>query len=172
MKLGRIVSAIVAGSAVALGSVALTAATASATTASLTKASLTTASDRATARLAPVVVLDCLSKPRTEPRDFILTCADGNAALNKLAWTSWTATMASAAGTLTENDCIPYCAAGHFHNYPVLVVLWRPVSYHHGQRFSELTMIFTGTRPRVYNGHKWMPGPVTTTGALWGPLKA
>lgn len=172
MKLGRIASAIVASSAVAIGSVALTAATASARMPSPTTASLTTASDPATARPAPVVVLDCLSKPRTEPRDFVLTCADGNTALNRLGWTSWTATMASAVGTLTENDCIPYCAAGHFHNYPVLVVLWRPVGYLHGQRFSELTMIFTGARPKVYNGHKWVPGPVTTTGALWGPRNA
>ena len=27
-------------------------------------------------------------------------------------------------GTFWENDCTPYCAAGHFHYYPSLEVLW------------------------------------------------
>jgi hypothetical protein len=37
-----------------------------------------------------------------------MTCADGNGQFDKLAWTSWTPRLASAAGTLEENDCIPY----------------------------------------------------------------
>ena len=158
MKIARITSVILAGSAAAVTGLALTAGPASART--------------VTAHKPKAVVLDCLSKPRIGPRDFVLTCADGNVALTRLSWTSWTPKLASATGTLAENDCVPYCAAGHFHDYPVLVVLWRPVRYLHTQRFSEITMIFPGARPRVFNGHNWVPGPVTITSALWGPAKA
>jgi hypothetical protein len=158
MRLGRIILA-VSGAAI-LG-----------LTATATAASAKTAARPPKPATPETVVLNCLSKPQTKPRDFVLTCADGNAALIKLAWTSWTPALATATGTFTENDCTPDCAAGHFHNYPVIWVLWHPVRYGHDQRFSEDTMIFTGARPLVLNGHKWVPGPVTETGTLWGPLK-
>jgi hypothetical protein len=122
----------------------------------------------ATTQKQNVVVLDCLTKPRVEPRTFVLTCADGNAYLDKLSWTSWTPRMATATGVFARNDCIPSCVGGHFHSYPVLAVLWGPVAYHHGQRLNKLTLIFPGARPAVFNGHKWVPGPVTVTNPLWG----
>src|ERR1035441_3865566 len=38
-------------------------------------------------------------------RTFILTCADGNVALSKISWTSWTPDLARVTGALEENDC-------------------------------------------------------------------
>ncbi|HMI27195.1 MAG TPA: hypothetical protein VK594_22155, partial [Streptosporangiaceae bacterium] len=58
------------------------------------------------------------------PGRYTLACADGNDYLSGLAWTSWGPRLASATGTEHVNDCVPYCAAGHFHSYPVNVVLW------------------------------------------------
>jgi hypothetical protein len=118
-----------------------------------------------------VVIINCENKPQVEPRDFVLFCADGNAALEGLGWTSWTPKLASATATLVQNDCIPNCVGGHFHKYPVLVVLWRPVSYSHGVRFSELTEIFPGVRPKIFNGHKWVDGPQVVTSSLWPPYR-
>src|ERR1035437_318112 len=82
-----------------------------------------TESARATpAHPAPVrmVVFDCPGQaaPLIRPKTFILTCADGNVAISQLSGTSWTSALAGAVGTLEENDCIPYCAAGHFQAYP------------------------------------------------------
>ena len=124
-------------------------------------------SSQAAAVQPRVVVLDCLGKPQVKPRDFVLTCADGNSALTKMAWNTWTPAMASAGGTLVENDCIPSCVGGHFHSYPVLAVLWGPAAYQHGKRFSRLTLLFPGARPRIFNGHRWVPGPLTVTYPLW-----
>ena len=124
---------------------------------------------------APVraVVFDCPGQtaPLVRPTTFILTCADGNVALSKLSWSSWTPGLASAVGTLEENDCTPYCAAGHFHAYPAVVVLWGSavVKTHSGERsYVKLTLILTGTRPRYYNylTHKWVTAPVTQTSNL------
>ncbi len=98
------------------------------------------------------VVFDCPGQHAlVRPRTFILTCADGNAYFGKLSWTSWTPGLASAKGTLVLNDCTPYCAAGHFHSYPAIVVLWgsAAVAGHPGERcYTKLTEILTGPRPR------------------------
>jgi hypothetical protein len=106
----------------------------------------------ATVSAAPqTVVLDCPGESgQVKPKDFILTCADGYTYLDKLAWTSWTPALASASGSLVENDCVPNCVAGHFHRYPVLVVLWRRIevtnaSFEHC--YSRMTLIYTGRRP-------------------------
>ena len=98
------------------------------------------------------VVFDCPGQhARVRPRSFVLACADGNAYFAKLAWTSWTPGLASAKGTLVLNDCTPYCAVGHFHSYPVIVVLWgsKAVPGRPGERcYTKLTDILTGPRPR------------------------
>ena len=116
-----------------------------------------------------VVIFDCPGQHAlVRPRSFVLTCADGNAYFDKLSWTSWTPGLASAKGTLVLNDCTPYCAAGHFHSYPAIVVLWgsKAVQGHPGERcYTKLTEILTGPRPRYYDAvhHKWVAAPQTQT---------
>jgi hypothetical protein len=105
------------------------------------------------------VVVNCLSKAQTKPSNFILTCADANDVLAHLHWVSWGPTAAFATGTEQINDCTPYCAAGKFINYPVLVNLWRPepLKGHPGtQYFSRVTRVYTANRPPLYycNGTK------------------
>jgi hypothetical protein len=56
--------------------------------------------------------------PSVEPTEIVLACADYNAILESLHWTSWTATSATAVGTFVYNDCTPNCAEGHFHHVP------------------------------------------------------
>jgi hypothetical protein len=154
MKRGRVTSVILA--TIAAGALGFT----------LTAAS----SASATTIKRNVVIINCENKAQVEPRDFVLFCADGNAALEHLGWTSWTPKLASATGVLVQNDCIPNCVGGHFHKYPVLAILWRPVGYSHGVRFSELTEIFPGVRPKIFNGHKWVDGPHVVTSSLWPPF--
>lgn len=161
MKRGRVTAAILA--TIAAGTLSIT----------LSAASSASTAPSSTSQVSKhnVVIINCENKAQVKPRDFVLFCADGNAALEGLGWTSWTPKLASATATLVQNDCIPYCAAGHFHKYPVLVVLWRPVGYSHGVRFSELTEIFPGVRPKIFNGHKWVEGPQVVTSSLWPPYR-
>jgi hypothetical protein len=121
---------------------------------------------------ASTVVINCLGTAQVRPGSIILACADGNNYLSGLSWTSWTPNLASATGTQVANDCIPYCAAGHFHSFPVLVVLWgsAQVGGHPGMhRYTEITLVYPGARPEVYNGHRWVEGPVTVTMSLFAP---
>jgi hypothetical protein len=113
------------------------------------------------------VVFDCPGQhAQVRPKSFVLACADGNSAVSQLTWTTWTSGLASAKGTLVQNDCTPYCAAGHFHRYPALVVLWGSKAVRPGEHaYPKLTMILTGPRPRYYDTvHRtWVSAPVTQT---------
>lgn len=118
------------------------------------------------------VVFDCPAQHALlRPKTFIITCADGYTYLGKLSWTSWTPGLASATGSLVENDCTPYCVDGHFHSYPAVVIFWgnTAVKNHPGEHcYTNMTVILTGSRPRYYDyvTHKWVTAPVTTTSTL------
>jgi hypothetical protein len=115
---------------------------------------------------ASTVLFDCLHKTRVEPGNFILTCADGNSYLARLSWRSWTTQQAVATGIHELNDCTPYCAAGKFHGYPVVVTFWRsePVTGHPGERaFTEITVRYTGPRPPAYTSN----GALVRNPATW-----
>jgi hypothetical protein len=108
------------------------------------------------------VVADCQGQSQARPAKLTLSCADGNDYLAGLAWTSWTAGLASGTGVQEVNDCLPYCAAGHFHGYPVDVIFWGGASLpgHPGsQRYTSVTLLYPGARPNV-GAHR---GPATVT---------
>ena len=76
--------------------------------------------------------------PSVKPASFILACGDGNAALEHLRWTSWTATAATATGSFTHNTCIPDCADGTFVSAPATVRLSYPMQTGAGMQFSTI----------------------------------
>jgi hypothetical protein len=63
--------------------------------------------------------------PAYKPRTIVIACGDGNFYLTGLGWRRWNTAVARARGVAHANDCIPYCAAGHFHTYAVRVALSR-----------------------------------------------
>jgi len=116
------------------------------------------------------VVLNCMDKAQVKPGTISLACADNGIGLTHLHWTSWTPQLASAYGTNWENDCLPSCAEGHVHNYPVVAVLRgsATVKGHPGERrYTEATLSYTKRRPAVYatscNGKVVATYPVTQT---------
>lgn len=65
------------------------------------------------------------AKPNYKPRGIVVACGDAGLYLTSMRWRSWNTTVAKGSGTAHANDCIPYCAAGHFHTYPIRVRLYR-----------------------------------------------
>ncbi|WP_445528433.1 hypothetical protein [Streptomyces cyslabdanicus] len=99
------------------------------------------------------VLVDCLWKPRQRPGAFILACGDGNSVLSSLQWSQWNERSATARGFNLVNDCKPYCAAGRFHEYPVIVRLESPAPWKKQpevRRFTRLSLEFTAARPEGY----------------------
>ncbi|MEV0904260.1 hypothetical protein [Streptomyces hokutonensis] len=112
----------------------------------------------ATVKAAPVaqrrpavpVLVDCLWHPEVRPADFVLACGDGNSRLASLRWTNWDANSATATGVNWVNDCKPYCAAGKFHSYPVVVRLDNAQTWkrHPGIRqYGRISLTYTAGRP-------------------------
>jgi hypothetical protein len=121
-----------------------------ATVAVSVSASATTSGRQQTpvASALPVVVA-CGMKEQIRPGVYVLPCADANAYLSGLRWSTWGPSTALASGTYAFNDCVPSCVAGHGHSFPALAVLWRvqPLPGHHDVRyFTRLTIIYTGNR--------------------------
>ncbi|OIK23534.1 hypothetical protein [Streptomyces malaysiense] len=142
----------VVGTAVTLAAAALLAA---GTTTASASPPTTTASPAATARggAGNRVLVDCFSHRNVRPTDFILACGDGNSRLKGLHWTSWGSGGATGTGTNWVNDCQPYCAAGTFHPYPVVIRLsggtqWK--KHPSFERFTQLTLTYTGARPQGF----------------------
>ena len=105
-----------------------------------------------------VVAINCQGGPQVRPRSFTLACADGNDYLSGLRWTSWAPGLASATGLQTVNDCVPYCAAGHFHRYAVDAVFWGSAAAGPGsQRYTKITLLYPGAHPP----HAGVSGSVT-----------
>jgi hypothetical protein len=117
--------------------------------------------DKARPPRTPVLV-DCLWHAKVRPASFILACGDGNSRLVSLHWSRWGAHAARAEGVNLVNDCKPYCAAGRFHSYRVVVRLdhvkpWKkhPRVPHYGR----MTLTYEGRTPAHF--------PKTVTYPLW-----
>jgi hypothetical protein len=109
---------------------------------------------QATRHVRAPVLVDCLFRPKIRPADFVLACGDGNSRLTSLRWSHWGTASARAVGVNWLNDCKPYCAAGRFHAYPVIVRLdhprpWkkRPQLSHYGR----MTLQYTNGRPEGFS---------------------
>lgn len=99
------------------------------------------------------VLVDCSMKSQVRPDTFILACGDGNSRLVSLHWTKWTGRAATARGVNAVNDCKPYCAAGTFRSYPVVVRLASPQPWKKDpqlRQFTRLSLVFPGARPQGY----------------------
>lgn len=106
---------------------------------------------------------------QVRPAEIVLACADANALLTKLRWRSFGGPTALASGNYTFNDCIPYCAAGKFHSYPVSLVFSAARRCPDGFRDYRLavgTYTSKTRRPRGAAGGPGKPGRF----ALYCPL--
>ena len=93
------------------------------------------------------VVGNC-TKSQVRPATIVVACADANLALTHLRWISFGGATASASGSYHVNDCTPNCAAGHFHSYPVRVVLSQAkVCPDRHDDYRVATVTFIGRRP-------------------------
>ena len=84
------------------------------------------------------------------PAEIVFACGDGNFYATGLRWSRWMNTAATASGIGHQNDCRPYCAAGHFHTYPLVVTLARPARCGRSRRleFTRVSWHFPAARPR------------------------
>ena len=72
---------------------------------------------------ATIALPNCIGNPQTRPSVVVFTCADAGTEAINLHWKHWGEQFATGIGQIVVNDCTPYCAAGHFHSSPTIVVV-------------------------------------------------
>ncbi|MGH9303202.1 MAG: hypothetical protein ACRDZ5_02195 [Acidimicrobiales bacterium] len=107
-----------------LGSVAFVVVAATFVTAFATTASATSASAPAEVQVtnhatrAQTKLFTCTAGTVTEPRTFVITCADANAQLTSAHWDSWNRSRALGITRFGLNLCKPNCAASRMSYFP------------------------------------------------------
>lgn len=97
-----------------------------------------------------VVWISNCARLQSMPASMVITCADGNYALTGLRWQRWGSATATATGTARVNDCTPYCAAGHFHDYPVTVTANTLTRCGATPDYARITIVYRSARPRFF----------------------
>ena len=73
---------------------------------------------------------------------------DGSFYITNLVWSRWTVTGAAATGRAHQNDCVPFCAVGHFHVYAVKVRLSRVrLCSNRRREYTRIEYVFVSARP-------------------------
>jgi hypothetical protein len=108
---------------------------------------------------SPVKITNCI-KASSRPRQFTLTCGDGNTVLKGLSWSSFGGATAQAKGTFVTNTCEPNCAEGKDVSYPVSVKATSPKTCKGGVRvYGKLALVFTARTPLSISRYKnWTLG--------------
>jgi hypothetical protein len=163
-------AAVTLGAAALLSAAMTTASAAPTAPPTRTATAATTATTASTAAQAVVsrpvkrpVLVDCFWHARVKPTNFILACGDGNSRLASMRWSFWGTHSAMGRGVNWVNDCKPYCAAGKFHAYRVIVRLDHSETWKRHPRleqFTRMRLFYPDGRPQGYK-------PVMTL-SLWG----
>jgi hypothetical protein len=93
---------------------------------------------------------DCIHS-LVKPSEIILACADGNAAVDSVKWTSFGGAVATGTGVYGFNDCTPNCVSGKVHSYPAKLAVAKAQACPDGfNDYRSLKLTFTGKPPKGY----------------------
>ena len=88
-------------------------------------------------------IVNCLGREVVQPRQVVVTCADGGVTVMKITWSRWDANRARGTGTLAWNTCLPTtCVDGIVETYKVRVTLGRVASGPEAAVFTRMTLAF------------------------------
>jgi hypothetical protein len=135
----------------ALGATALAVGLAPLASAAATTTAATTTAATSTQAATPTVQVCGQGAALIKPGSMILTCADDGELAQNLHWTSWTATQATATGTVTWRACADMCAESkHFDSTTADYTLSDPVRSGSKILFTRLELHATGTTPKGF----------------------
>ncbi len=107
-----------------------------------------------------VKILACTGATVSRPRDFVISCADANAALTQTHWSTWSANGAMGTTRLALNLCQPSCVASRMSYFPhSSVTLSAPVTTKHGRLFSKLLVRYAYRGKAASFSFSWVGDP-------------
>jgi hypothetical protein len=109
-------------------------------------------------------IRDCTSLA-VAPSVLTIACADANFGLARMHWRGWGSAFVQGTGVVRANDCDPYCAAGHFHDYAVVATASRLRTCLGGRRqYTRLDLRYTGNAPATVRETKSVSLPCGSNG--------
>ena len=121
---------------------------------------LPVSSGASTMTASAVKVLTCTGTTVSRPSNFVISCADANAALTQTHWTTWSANSATGTTRFALNLCKPYCAASKMSYFSKSTVrLSTPVSAKHGRLFSKLVVRYLYQGKMLSFTFSWIGDP-------------
>lgn len=94
------------------------------------------------------VVGNC-TKSQVRPNSIILACADDNAYISKIKWTTFGGPTATGPGVYAANTCTPSCVAGKLKSYPISFTATNAKPCPGGvDDYRRLSITFTATPPK------------------------
>jgi hypothetical protein len=91
---------------------------------------------------------------------------DGTHFITGLTWSMWQPASARATGRYHIDDCVPTCAAGTYHVYPVTMQLSHVVTRHGHSYFAGMTLRWRQSRAKMSQALTW--GTHGGNLAFWG----
>jgi len=85
--------------------------------------------------------------PVVRPTHVPISCGDGSAYAIHVRWTHLSASRGHAVGVVLLDDCLPTCAAGHYHAYAARLDFTRVRMSAHRPAFTRLAITFTTRHP-------------------------
>jgi hypothetical protein len=117
-------------------------------------------SGASTPKTSAAKILTCTGTTVSRPSNFVISCADANAALTKTHWSTWNANNATGTTRFALNLCVPYCAASKMSYFPNSTVrLSAPVMAKHGRLFSKLVVRYSLRGKIVSFSFSWAGDP-------------
>lgn len=98
--------------------------------------------------------------------DRITFGTDGTHFITHLTWGLWQPSGARATGRYYIDNCVPDCAAGTYHEYPVTMALSHVITRHGRGYFARMTLRWTRSRATVTRVLTW--GRHGGTLPFWG----
>jgi hypothetical protein len=93
-------------------------------------------------------IVNCAGREVVQPRQVVVTCADGGVTVMRITWSRWDANTARGTGTLAWNTCLPTtCVDGIVETYKVRITLGRVASGPEAAVFTRMTLAFPDGGP-------------------------
>jgi hypothetical protein len=88
------------------------------------------------------------TQSQTKPSEIILACADGNAGVNHIHWTTFGGATARGTGSYFYNTCTPTCVAGKVKSYSVTLTASKAQPCFDSQSdYRALSLVFAAGAP-------------------------
>jgi hypothetical protein len=110
--------------------------------------------------VADVAIVGCRGSLHVEPSEVVACAADDGVNIDHVKWTGWGEDPAYGRGRAVSNSCEPYCAAGNYHIFRIVLIATGLKPCQGKQVYSTIRFAVIEEAPSAPPGPGWLaPAP-------------